>query len=324
MIKNILKSKLFVLCLMLFYSLVVSVFCFGISSKAVTLSELRQYLTDESITMSDAYSQALYDTYYSNHSNYDFAVAYTYANNDSKRLFVMLYPQSIYDTVVYNNGQWLNGSSEAYGQNWSVYSCSYSSGSVYNLALTQSGYNQYGIGISSYYQGHDVKHGSSNFIIPIDWDNPLYSANIVAPYVNITYRDFTSVPTYDVPLNVEIGSNGNLYIEAFALFDIPTQVFAIYGRNGFDYQTLDKYTFYREIVSPESLKVPSDFSLDSFHLLMNDAWYNVASLINDQDIVFAFPDGLTNPHVQDTAKNRYYNLRKNQCMVGNNVYLSKV
>ena len=306
MIKNILKSKLYVLCSMLFCSLVASVFFFGISSKAASEyasgKVVDDIYTNLGITESIANASTFLDYWYNVKSTYPYAFAYTNSNKTYVR-FYMVGSASVDYTKVY----WENGAiyiSHNTGQSLGTQSTSASD--TGNLPLNQV----------AYFGNYD------DYTTPaIDWDNPLYSANIVAPYVNITYRDFTSVPTYDVPLNVDIGSNGNLYVEAFALFDIPTQVFAIYGRNGYDYQTLDKYTIYREIVSPQSFKVPGDFSLDSFHLLLNDAWYNAASLITDQDIVFAFPDGLTNPHVQDTAKNRYYNLRKNQCMAGNNVYL---
>ena len=50
--------------------------------------------------------------------------------------------------------------------------------------------------------------------VPIDWDNPLYSANIPTPDYEITYRTLSTTPIVDVPLNVNI-TNGRetLYVE---------------------------------------------------------------------------------------------------------------
>ena len=86
-----------------------------------------------------------------------------------------------------------------------------------------------------------------------------------------------------------------------------------YVYDGFDYQNI-----WRPLVNMQYLEKPSDYSVDSFHLLMNDAWYN--SRLTDGMIDFIYPTGFSATS-QTNASTKFHNLRKNQCMACQQIYL---
>ena len=104
MIKNILKSKLFVLCSMLFYSLVVSVFFFGISSKAASEYASGKVVDDIysnfGITESSANASTFLDYWNGVKTIYPYAFAYTNSSKTYVRYY-MVGSASVDSTKVY-------------------------------------------------------------------------------------------------------------------------------------------------------------------------------------------------------------------------------
>lgn len=317
MIKNILKSKLFVLCSMLFCSLAVSVFFFGTSSKAYNTND-EQRLADEIYTNFGitCYENTISDVishWESNKDNYPYLFVKCEVFEGSNYGGVYLCPSA--PTV--SNGNYVFN-------NFSVIRTYTGTSDISITNFWTRDNNIY------YWQDTFVNTSTpanncllfsyDQFHTPdIDFTDLYYSANIQSPNVNITYREFTSVPTIDVPLNVIfLNDLENYYFESFALFCQPETVAVTVENGQYAYYGFDYDNVWRPLVDLEDLKKPSDFSVDSFHLLLNDAWYH--SRLTDSMIDFIYPTGFSS-NSQTNASNKFHNLRKNQCMSLNQIYL---
>ena len=75
-------------------------------------------------------------------------------------------------------------------------------------------------GSSSVSVDYWLSFGSWNdfHVVSIDWDTVYYSANILPPELDITYRELSNVPTVEVPLNVNlVVPPQNVYVEIIAI-----------------------------------------------------------------------------------------------------------
>ena len=158
----------------------------------------------------------------------------------------------------------------------------------------------------------------------IDWDNPLYSANIPTPQYEITYRTLSSTPIVDVPLNVNV-TNGreSLYIEVKACFELPRRIYVDYDRQfgRYVYSGASRsLAVWEDIIDKENLRASNNTSVDYIHTQLVSAWqdnYDAVSLTDDDwyfsDLIFS--------GTYSTIKARYANLRKVCCFYGNQMKL---
>lgn len=158
----------------------------------------------------------------------------------------------------------------------------------------------------------------------IDYENPFYSANIVAPKMTVTYRDLSSTPVVDVPLNIGIetypNSENEYYVQLFGLINYDQNYYVQNSRDGLIYNGMDlqRYTTYVDIVTPEELLKPSDLSYDMIHLRFTDGWYD--HFPPDSLLSFTFQDGIPSP-LQTSAINKFNTFRKNATFADNTVYV---
>ena len=155
----------------------------------------------------------------------------------------------------------------------------------------------------------------------IDWDTVYYSANILPPELDITYRELSSVPIVDVPLNVDlIAEPQNVYVEIGAVFECPDEVDA-YSDNGvYTYHALDTLGFAMTIIDKEDLFLASNASSSYIHLALNEAWQDVYDQIPISDITWYTDPNYSNALVNN-MKSRFENLRKVCCFYGNELKL---
>lgn len=311
MIKNLMQSKLFALFSTVFFSLLVSVLLFGTSSKAYD------------------YGESSYEYYYGNmvpdanyrldiYSNLKFAMSKERTPAAGSGFY---YPCVYYnDQIVevyeyYYRFYTLNpaaGGVEIPGMVYNVVSGSNSNGKMHFLPGDMPLFDT-DLEMLDYFTGSDI-----------DFDNPFYSANIVAPNMSVTYRDLSSTPVVDVPLNIMVNSYPNLeneyYIQLFGLINFDENYYVQNTRDGivFNGMDLQKYTTYVDIVTPQELLKPSDLSYDMLHLRFTDGWYD--HFPPDSLFSFTFQDGIPGP-LQTSAITKFNNFRKNATFADNAVYV---
>lgn len=162
---------------------------------------------------------------------------------------------------------------------------------------------------------------SSWHTVPIDWDTVYYSANILPPDIDITYRELSSVPIVDVPLNVELTAEPqNVYVEIGAIFDCPDEVDAYSDNGRYTYNTLDTTGFAMTIIDKEDLVLASNASSSYIHLALNEAWQDVYDQIPISDITWHTDPNYSTALVNN-MKSRFENIRKVCCFYGNELRL---
>ena len=166
MIKNILQSKLYVLCLMLFCSLVVSVFCFGISSKAYNgLNDIQAQLNDWGCYPTDQF-YIYVNNYWSEHTDYDCVLGQF---NSGQYTAVICSSYSVSGNVV-----WMQGPR---------YIVTYYTSNGNVTETTEQG--QFGQYLSNFVNGQYAFF--DDYPDSINWDYLIYSVNIPTPNLDVTY-----------------------------------------------------------------------------------------------------------------------------------------
>ena len=269
MTRNILKSKLFVLCSMLFCSLAVSVFFFGTSSKAYSDYLLNQY-------QSDFYTSF---NYHDTTNNDNFILTYWDSHNVSyPYMFIidlgsnMRYYFIQNDIIISGNKIYLNGNYAYFSSAKNTNLTGNPVTGTYNNSLTAYTSDIYmSVGPYDVYSQPDI-----------DFDNPFYSANIPNPNIYVSYRNLSSTPVIDVPLNVSVASfpvGQNVeeyYVQMFALVNMDSNYYVQNTRDGIVYNGLDmeRWTAYFDVVTTQDYKTASDLSEDYIHLQLTNGWYN--------------------------------------------------
>ena len=195
--------KLYVPFLMFFFSLVVSVLLFGTSYKAANnYDQLVSDLSARGINISNNNLKTYWETYPDKK-----VLCYLNSSNNAQIV--------LGDNLVCTQQTLPIKYTGADQVGFLIYR---SDGSTVQVNLNSTYYPNGSVNSATYVNFYDGLGG-------IDWDNPYYSANIQSPNVNITYREFTSVPTIDVPLNVTfLNDLENYYFESFAIFCQPETV----------------------------------------------------------------------------------------------------
>ena len=301
----------------LFLLIPVFVLMFGFYSRAETLDDVINYLNSEGFTISSNARTKLQaqvnaaNNYYNN----SFGIAYVLGGSGSSQAVnIGLVPKATVELLTYSGGKWkYNNTNNNYNCQCTIYYCSGSNGSytVNNEWLSD---NNTSVNIS---MTPVSKYGKYDFVPPIDWNTVYYSANILPPVLDITYRELSSVPTVEVPLNVNlVVPPQNVYVEIDAVFFCPDEVWASSDNGVYNYNTLDTMGFYMPIIEKEDLVLANNASNSYIHLALNDAWNEVYDTIPMTDIEWHTDPNYSTALV-NKIKSRFENIRKVCCFYGN-------
>lgn len=156
-------------------------------------------------------------------------------------------------------------------------------------------------------------------VVPIEWDTPLYSANIGAPRYDVTYRELSSTPIVDVPLDVSLTfPPSTVYIEMDAIFDIPVDIYAGSYQGNYEYNVEDTVSTLQHIINKEDMVLASNASTSYIHLALVDAWEDIYNDIPISEINWRWPSDYS-ASLKSSIQARYENLRKICCFYGNEV-----
>ena len=221
MIKNMMLSKVYVLFLTVFFSLVVSVLFFGTSSKAASYS--KEYLNldvnwnNQKLSLYCNFKVAMCRAYDLGNGRYHL---YTKYNDQYYKV------EYYYGSVAFNNYSIVLHTDDAI---WQIVSGSnFSNGAYAFLPNSQVAIFDTVSEMESYLSSPDI-----------NFDSPFYSSNIVAPNMRVTYRDLSSTPVIDVPLNIQVSTYPNLeneyYVQMYGLINYDENYYVQNTRNGLVY-----------------------------------------------------------------------------------------
>lgn len=189
------------------------------------------------------------------------------------------------------------------------------------ISSNQSLANNAGIATYSTYQSAYQTIYSDYLNSLYDWDNPLYSANIGAPRFDVTYRELSSTPIVDVPLDVSLTfPPSTVYVEMDAIFDIPVDIYAGSYQGNYEYNVEDTVSGLFHIIDKEDLVLASNASTSYIHLALVDVWEEIYNDIPISEINWRWPSDYS-ASLKSSIQARYENLRKICCFYGNEVKL---
>lgn len=152
--------------------------------------------------------------------------------------------------------------------------------------------------------------------IPIDWENPFYSANIPAPVFEVYNAELNSVPIVDVPLSFDFQFvPSNTYVEVWADYTVPTKLNVVpQPNNGAQYRVLDYNVVSVNVLDKELLYESEAINSSYMHVILRDGWDNVLENLPITDVEF-----ITQAGTQAWLDNRiaeYEDLRKTNTLFG--------
>lgn len=298
--------KLYVSFLMLFFSLAASVFLFGTSSKAYVGPNNYEY--DSYFEVQNTSNSWIYKIWVNSpkigmskqHKVGQLYQIYGLQNNQLKAFYYY------YHSLTENSSDYSYGYCDIVGSGVSNFTMFGNPNESCPLFDTDDE-------LLSYLTSPDI-----------DFDNPFYSSNIVAPTMRVTYRELSSTPVVDVPLNIQVYSypstENEYYVQLFGLVNYDENYYVQNTRDGLVYNGMDlqRYTEFIDIVNADELLKPSDLSFDMLHLRFTDGWYD--HFPSDSLFSFTFQEGIPSP-LQTSAITKFNNFRKNATFADNTVYV---
>lgn len=237
-----------------------------------------------------------------------------------RNTYYMYTPDKKYPSVVLNQDtQWVTWAELKYNNSMST--------SNWPVTWTPQIYQAAGVPVFNTFAA-GAEWAYSEMQPDIDWEHPYYSANITSPKMNINYRELSSVPIVDVPLNITKNANDtiqNVYLEMYATFYMPTEIYADYDpRNGkytFTGYPTNSVTWGGAVIPAEDMKTWSTASADYIHLALVDIWEDCYNMVDPNDITWHFneiiPEGAYN-----SIKQKYLDMRKVNCFYGSNCIIN--
>lgn len=157
---------------------------------------------------------------------------------------------------------------------------------------------------------------SSWHTVPIDWENPYYSANIPAPVFEVYNTELSPVPVVDVPLSFDFQFiPSNAYVEIWADYSIPTKINVFpFPPNSAQYRVIDYNVASVNVLDKELLFQSEALNSNYVHVILRDGWDDVLENFPIENIEFT-TQGASSGWLDNKIAD-YEDLRKTNTLYG--------
>ena len=249
---------------------------FSIKSKAISQQELHDWLSSENIVLGSSYETTFYNTAVQYYGAEGFGVCYIIGYADGTYSMAMAcYDKSYYPNMIFSYPNWLYNNNSTFNARGFQYRVTFSN-NIYTVSTQSSTFNNQGCYLTSYWTTNK-KHGNTNFVPPIDWNNAYYSSNIPAPMFEVYNAELNVVPTVDVPLSFDFQFvPSNTYVEVWADYTIPTKLNVLpQPNNGAQFRVLDYVVNSVNVIDKEELFESEALTSNYLHVALRNDWSNV-------------------------------------------------
>lgn len=215
-----------------------------------------------------------------------------------------------YDVYLTNS---VNDSGGNFAFTWQYHSTNYSPNFSGTLTWSSAG------GSNTLNQQFFLNYGAWNdfHTVPIEWDNPYYSANIPSPVYYVYNQELLPIGP-DAPIDLTLDYvPSNVYVEMWADYKMPSNVVALHGKLGasYDYRVSgQKQTVSVNLIDKEDLIVPGNLGQGYFHSRILSGWISALDGFPISQVnITSIPDGW------QEGIDAYEELRKTLTLYGSGV-----
>lgn len=285
---------------------------FGIKGKAITQQELHDWLLTQNIDISGyGYETTFYNEAVAQYGANGFAICYcTGYQNSRYTLILAAYDKNMYSGMTYYNRTWLYNNSTNYTTKGSQFRCNLTN-NILTVDTRSSTFTTY-CELPAYWQT-ELQHGNTNFVPPVDWENPLYSIAIETPNFDVTYRNIM-YDQVDVPLNVNlnVSQTTQLYCEVMAEYTLPTNLQYKYSSNSFEASQYTRIS--KTIVTNEEMVLARTLNASGLYAILKNKYAECLQEIPLSSVSIRFPSDFSAQDILN-ARQTYDELRQ-VCTVG--------